>query len=128
MATRRRSQGLVKLDAILLGIGLAVVFVSLNGLAAFNFIPSSYSRFSWQAYADVVYTPKENSSGAQACSDLRDNDGDGLVDCQDPDCFGTPPCGVPAPAMSNRALGLMAVLLALIGFFALTPLRFGKRR
>ena len=121
-------QGRGKLNAILLGIGLAVILVSLNGLAAFNFIPSSYNRFSWQAYADVVYTLQENTSGPQACSDLIDNDGDGLVDCQDPDCFRTLPCGAPAPVMSNPTLGLMAALLVLIGFFGLTPLRFGKRR
>jgi len=27
------------------------------------------------------------------CSDGRDNDGDGLVDCEDPDCAGIDPCG-----------------------------------
>lgn len=123
MAIRQR---LINLKAILLGITVAVVMVSLNGLAAFNLIPSSYTHFSWQAYAGVVYTPLENSS-AQGCSDMDDNDGDGLIDCEDPNCFRTPPCGVPAPLMSNRGLGLMAVLFALIGFFGLSPLRFSKR-
>ena len=33
-----------------------------------------------------------------------------------------------APAVSHRTLLLIVVLLAAIGFFALTPLRFGKRR
>ena len=28
-----------------------------------------------------------------ACNDGLDNDGDTLVDCQDPDCFGPPDCG-----------------------------------
>jgi hypothetical protein len=33
----------------------------------------------------------------------------------------------PAPAVSNRSLALIVVLLVSIGFFALTPLRSGKR-
>jgi len=160
---RQQSQGLAKLGAIFLGIGVAGLFVLINGFAAFNFIPSSYERFSWQAYAEVVYTntptaapatptptpgiatatptpgiptatatitptDRENSSGAQACSDGIDNDLNGLIDCADPACGGTFPCGVPAPAMSSRALVLLVVLFLSIGFFALTPLRFGRRR
>lgn len=37
-------------------------------------------------------------------------------------------CSAPAPAVSHRTLGLILALLVTIGFFALTPLRFGKRR
>jgi hypothetical protein len=33
-----------------------------------------------------------------------------------------------APIVSHRSLVLIVVLLIAIGFFALTPLRFGKRR
>jgi hypothetical protein len=29
------------------------------------------------------------------CGNRRDDDGDGAVDCMDPDCFGTPECGIP---------------------------------
>ncbi|MGE0784741.1 MAG: hypothetical protein AB7S26_03560 [Sandaracinaceae bacterium] len=32
-------------------------------------------------------------TGDTACSDSADNDGDGLTDCSDPDCYGTGPCG-----------------------------------
>ena len=31
--------------------------------------------------------------GEFECGDFIDNDGDGLVDCDDPDCIGTPECG-----------------------------------
>jgi hypothetical protein len=31
------------------------------------------------------------------CTDGRDNDGDGLVDCDDPSCSTIPPCGSPSP-------------------------------
>jgi hypothetical protein len=34
----------------------------------------------------------------------------------------------PAPAVSHPALLLIVVLLVAVGCFALTPLRFGKRR
>jgi hypothetical protein len=170
---REQSQGLAKLGAILLGVALGAVLVAINGLAAFNLIPSSYQRFSWEAYAMYVYTEtptatptstptltptitptstptatatitptstptatatitptpsdSEDSSGDQACDDDFDNDFDGLVDCVDGDCLGTPFCVAPAPVMSHRSLGLIIVLFVMIGFFALTPLRFGKR-
>jgi len=77
--------------------------------------------------ATVTPTPtkalRENSAGAQACSDGFDNDFDGLVDCADPDCFGVPPCGAPAPALSQRMMVFLAVMLAAIGVGALARLR-----
>ena len=125
MTTREQPQGLAKLDAILLGVGVAAIFVLLNALAAFNLIPSSYGHFSWQAYAEVVYT--QENQAPQGCNNGVDDDGDHLVDCADPDCASTIPCGVPAPVMSHQGVVLMAVLFGLIGVFTLVPLRSGKR-
>lgn len=31
----------------------------------------------------------------EICDDGIDNDGDGLIDCDDPDCFGDPGCAAP---------------------------------
>jgi len=45
--------------------------------------------------------------------------------CESGTCMGA---AAPAPAVSHRTLGLILALLVAIGFFALTPLRFGKRR
>ena len=77
--------------------------------------------------ATVTPTPtkalRENSAGAQACSDGFDNDFDGLVDCADPDCFGVPPCGAPAPTLSQGMTVLLAVLMATMGVGALARLR-----
>ncbi len=57
----------------------------------------------------------EDVGGSLTCSDGGDNDGDLLVDCQDPDCADVPPCAVIAPAMSTPATGGLAILLALVG-------------
>jgi hypothetical protein len=165
---RNHFQGRVSLAGILRGVGLAAIFVAINSVAAFNWIPSSYQQFSWEAYAEYVYTDtptatptatptgtpsqtpsatatpsptatttasptptpsdNENSSGDPACDDGFDNDFDGVLDCADSDCVGTPPCRAQAPVVSHRTLALIVVLLVAIGFFGLTPLRFEKRR
>jgi hypothetical protein len=140
----RESHGLAKLGAIFLGIGMAAGLVLMNGIAASELLPSSYDRFTWQAYEEVVYTstptmtptatatltptPSEREDTEPGgCDDGIDNDQDGAIDCADADCLGTPPCVAPAPVMSYRSLGIVVVLLVMIGFFALTPLRLGKR-
>jgi hypothetical protein len=146
MGLRDYFQGRATLGGILRGIGLAAIFVAVNSVAAFNWIPSSYQQFTWEAYAGVVYTETptatptatatatptpsddENSSGDPACNDDFDNDFDGAIDCADSDCLSSPFCRTPAPVVSHRSLALIVVLLVAIGFFGLTPLRFGKRR
>ncbi len=37
--------------------------------------------------------PSCSSNPPEACDDLFDNDADGLIDCSDADCAGTPTCG-----------------------------------
>ena len=65
--------------------------------------------------ATVPPGSKENASGDQACSDGIDNDGDGLIDCADPDCANVPPCTTKAPAMSPWVMVAVAVALMIAG-------------
>ena len=37
-------------------------------------------------------TPQPEGRGGGECADAGDNDGDGLFDCDDPDCAGSPDC------------------------------------
>jgi hypothetical protein len=69
--------------------------------------------------------PFENIGGAGACADGIDNDLDNFLDCTDPDCATSAPCGVTAPAMS---LPMTAVLLALLLFAGLLGGRLAKPR
>lgn len=59
--------------------------------------------------------PFENASGTLACRDHFDNDGDGLTDCQDPDCTGVAPCAATAPAASPTGMALLVGILSLVG-------------
>jgi len=40
---------------------------------------------------------------------------DGLIDCADPDCSHTPPCGAPVPLMSWNPLALLVFALFVAG-------------
>jgi hypothetical protein len=62
---------------------------------------------------------------AANCSDGIDNDGDGLIDCGDPDCAGDRACTAPAPVLSWP--GLLAAIL-LLGGVAAYRLRRASRR
>jgi hypothetical protein len=57
------------------------------------------------------------------CEDGVDNDNDGLIDCQDPDCWGEPPCVAPAPALSGSTMGFAYLMLLATGFIAILRLR-----
>lgn len=62
----------------------------------------------------------EDEPGAFACADNFDNDGDGLIDCADPDCDDQPACLIaPAPTMSQNGFAIAIVILLLIGMFAM---------
>jgi hypothetical protein len=62
----------------------------------------------------------EDEPGLFACSDQFDNDGDGLIDCADPDCEDAPLCLVaPAPAMSHNGFAFAVVILLAIGALAI---------
>jgi hypothetical protein len=43
-----------------------------------------------------------------------DNDGDTFVDCDDPECIGTPPCVMPAPAPVLNPLAMLVVGIGLL--------------
>jgi hypothetical protein len=57
-----------------------------------------------------------------------DNDGDGLIDCNDPNCNGRPACLASAPAMSPPNTLLLAVLLTLVGLIGLARMRAVNER
>jgi hypothetical protein len=158
MGMREQLQG--RAGGILRGIGLAAIFVVVNGVAAFNWIPSSYQQFSWEAYAEVVYTdtptpsetPTATPTGTATSTPTATPVADGgscatPSECQSGFCVEGICCdticdqprqtcvsgtcvntAAPAPAVSHRTLLLIVALLVAIGCFALTPLRFGKRR
>lgn len=65
-------------------------------------------------------TPSTEDEPAGGCSDRIDNDGDKLIDCEDPDCFGNNACSTGAPALDPSNLILLALLL---GAFAVYSLR-----
>jgi hypothetical protein len=54
-----------------------------------------------------------------ACTDHFDNDGDQLMDCDDPDCSDAPVCHIPAPAMSPLFAVVSAGLMLLFGVLLL---------
>ena len=130
MGMRETLRRRTRLRGIIRGVVLAALFVAANGFAAFNWIPSSYKQFTWEAYAGVVYggscvNPTDCESDfcvkGICCNSACDQPGQ---TCETGICA-TP---APAPAVSHPALLLIVVLLVAIGCFALTPLRFGKRR
>jgi hypothetical protein len=132
MGMRERLQGQVKLRGIFRGIGVAALVVVINGAVALNLIPSSYEQFTWEAYAGVLYPPGTPCETPDQCESTFCVDGiccNTICDQPGEMCpTGTCATAAPAPAMSQPALLLMIALLVAIGFFALTPLRSGKRR
>jgi len=52
------------------------------------------SRFGWRGalICGVLILGMGALSASEICCDGYDNDGDGLIDCYDYDCFGDPCC------------------------------------
>jgi hypothetical protein len=70
--------------------------------------------------ATPTLSNSEDEPGPFACADDFDNDGDGLIDCADPDCDGSLACLVaPAPAMSHSGFAVAIVILLLIAMIAM---------
>ncbi len=64
--------------------------------------------------------PNEDTAGGFACDDAFDNDADGLIDCDDPDCDDVGLClATQAPATSPRTTAGGVLLLVAIGLLAL---------
>ncbi len=62
------------------------------------------------------------------CDDEIDNNNNGLIDCEDPDCFEDPACAAPAPLLSHMMVGVLLATLASIGLVGIARLRWGRRR
>jgi len=63
------------------------LMTALVGLVALTtLLAVEIAANSTEAYGSEAYTGQEK--GKKKCNDLADNDGDGLIDCADPDCGG----------------------------------------
>jgi len=92
----------------------------LNGFFVARLLGVSYTHFTWEAYAGA-YGPGEGGGGAETCMDGIDNDSpaNGLIDCQDPQCFTALNCSARAPVMSMPGLLSLGIVLASIGILVL---------
>ncbi len=64
-------------------------------------------------------TPLYESQPADGCTNGIDDDGNGLIDCEDPSCLGVGPCPQPAPAARPGAMAIAVLVLALVAALAL---------
>ena len=101
-------------------IAIALVLMLLNGFFVARLMGVSYSHFSWEAYG-MPYAPGENGLPDSSCSDGIDNDvpPNGLIDCQDPQCFNSLSCAARAPVMSAPGLMSLGVVLVSVGVLVL---------
>jgi hypothetical protein len=70
-----------------------------------------------------TFAAHENTAGDFGCTDLFDNDDDGMIDCADPDCAAVFPCSNIAPTMSTPMTGILAATLALVGLLGVSRAR-----
>ena len=61
--------------------------MTIQAPKAYLVLPAALFWLLWSSC-----TPQSEGTEPGECSDLADNDGDGLHDCGDPDCFGSPVC------------------------------------
>lgn len=137
---RKRTSPWIELGIVALVVTLNLPFVVKFG--GFSYAPSDWTAFAQGAPYTPTETPTEtptvtptvtptatptppheDTTGAFACSDGIDNDGDGLTDCADPDCANTSPCAPAVPIVGHGGLVAGAVLLLLVGAFGIRRLR-----
>ena len=106
-------------------VAVAALLVLLNGLFAMRVVGLQYGHFSWETFAQAYALP-ENTFGPDACRDGIDNDSNGLTDCADPSCRGTPPCVRPAPTLSWPALLACTLVLAGAGLWGIRRRRMPR--
>jgi MYXO-CTERM domain-containing protein len=118
-------------------LGIASLLVAFNFPFVVKFGGLSSGPSGWTAFAQgapytptetptatptatpTITPPHENTGGASWCSDGIDNDGNGLIDCEDPACANVPPCPPAAPVVSRGGLAAGVFLLLLVGAFGL---------
>lgn len=64
----------------------------------------------------------DEETPAEVCDNAMDDDGDGLTDCDDPDCLGSGPCGFPSDLRLKE--GVRPLVYGLEEVMALDPVRF----
>jgi hypothetical protein len=99
-------------------------------LAQSPIVTDTVNTAEWAARVSVITSTSTSmatvtvtETGAAGCSDTIDNDGDGFIDCLDPECVGDPVCVAQAPTLGTPALLFSALLLLAIGGFALVARR-----
>jgi hypothetical protein len=80
----------------------------LNPQVSFNATPGVYyvfvDGFSGNTAGSFSLTVREAAPNVEVCNNTTDDDGDGLVDCRDPDCARSPFCTcVPQPETTAMA-------------------------
>lgn len=76
------------------------------------------------ATATVTPTPGlSEGDDPGECDDGIDNDGNGVIDCAEPSCQGTPPCVAPAPTLSPIGVLILLVALGMVGLLSLMRAR-----
>lgn len=112
-----RARIVEQVDANWRRLTVAALIVVFN-VVSLDFLGVSQGRFEWQAFAQM-YLPGENDF-PDGCTDGVDNDGDMLIDCEDPDCFAFVGCvSSPAPVLSGYATLVTIVILSGFAFYAI---------
>ncbi len=96
--------------------GIATAFVEISEWVQPNVTTPSVGRIFDDLDAEdgdpscisMICGGEGNENTDTTCSDGEDNDGDGLVDCADPDCANTEPCAEP-PKQFGVALALKSI-------------------
>lgn len=73
-----------------------------NGRRRVQFYDTSAFKIGVEELADVKEQTVEHPSGSETCNNQVDDDGDGLKDCEDPDCHNTSQCGTVSVTFDNE--------------------------
>ena len=97
-------------------VALALLLVLVNAWTVVRLIGLPYGPFQWAVFAQTYLGESDFPGG---CSDGVDNNGDGLVDCVDPDCRADPGCTARAPILGAPGVALAIFVLLVVSYFGL---------
>jgi hypothetical protein len=102
--------------------------IDLDDLSSITVAVDPATAADLQILRIETYGTPENEIGGD-CENGVDDDNDGVIDCEDPDCVGqSPACAAPAPALSGAATALLFSLLVSVGGLGIVRLRRRVRR